>query len=167
MPLWKKRRFDDFDIDYESVEGMLAEVLDGIGVRQVDFTKPVKVGFEVALDDEGFLRVNEFGIIPEAEGHRKSDEPLVDVIEMENELMVVIETNNLPAQDIDVKVMDSAMVISSERAKKFMKKIQFPCRVKHNAVRTSYNNNVLELRLPKREGKKAESRQTVAKERSK
>ncbi len=155
MALWKKRRFDDCGIDYESMEEMLAEALDGLGAKEIDFTRPVKMGFTVMLDNDGFLRLNEFGLLSEEKAEKKTEEPLVDVIDMDNELMIVIETNNLPAQDIDVKVMEQSMVISSEKQKKFIKKIAFPCKVKHASVRTSYNNNILEVRLPKREYKQS------------
>ena len=155
MALWKKIRFDDYDIDYECIEEMLADVLGSLGEKEIDFSKPVNISFAVTLDNEGFLRVNEFGIRQEvqSQAQKKDEEPLVDVIDMNNEIMVVIETSNLPAQDIDVKVMESSMVISSQRQKKFLKKITFPCKVRHGSVRTSYNNNVLEVRLAKREYK--------------
>ncbi len=153
MALWRKRRFDDSDLDYEAMEEMLAEVLDSLEAEVIDFSKPVKVAFSVDIDSEGFLRVNEFGLMEESAPRKKEEEPLVDVIDMDNEIMVVVETNTLPARDIDVKVMEQAMVISNQRSKKFIKRIPFPCRVNHGSVRTSYNNNVLEVRLAKRQAR--------------
>ena len=155
MAMWKKRRFDDYDIDYDTLEELLSDVVESLQTNQIDLTKPLKVSFTAMLDRDGFLRVKEYGIIEQESHQKKTEEPLVDVIELENEIIAVIETSNLPVQDVSVKVLDHAIVISNQHSKKFMKKIALPCKVKQGSLRTSYNNNVLEVKLEKRVERKS------------
>lgn len=160
MALWRKRRFDDYEIDFEVMEEMIGDVLDTFQQEAIDLTKPLKICFSVSLDEEDFLKIDEYGILNEQPLQKKQEEPLVDLIDLGSELVVVVETNNLPAQDIDVKILDHAMVISNTKSRKFIKKIGFPCKVKQDSIKTSYNNNVLEVKLAKR----LEVKKTIVKE---
>lgn len=150
MTGWKKRKSADYSIDFETLEDIFSEMLEEFEKDGVDFTKPVKLGFSLSLGTDGCIRVDEFGMLSESNlEDNKKDEPLVEVIDLGKELLVVVETTSLPESDIDVKVLESSMIVTNHNSKKFLKKVHFPCKVHGNAVNTNFNNGVLEIRLPK------------------
>ncbi len=155
MALWRKRKFGEEGIDYEMYEGVISELLDSFDGKEIDFSKPLTVGFELSVDSSGCLRVDGYGIIERASGGKAVEaRPLVEVIDFEKDLLVVVDTADLPEKDVDVKVYDREMLISNHNSKKFLKKVSFPCSVKQDSMRTSLNNGVLELRLAKNEQEK-------------
>ncbi|MCR4369227.1 MAG: Hsp20/alpha crystallin family protein [archaeon] len=149
---WRKRRtFEDQSIDFETMEELFEEVLELFEESEVDFSKPLKMAFSVSLDEKGNLRINEFGLLKEKKfGSQKSEEPFVELIEFDNEFLIVVEANSLPPKDIDIKVLDHALIISDNSNNKFLKKISFPSKVKETSIRTKINNNVLEIRIAKK-----------------
>ena len=155
--MWRKRKTDDYGIDYESLEEIISEILDSFDEKDIDLSKPLKVGFSLSLDEKGYIRIDEFGVLKGEEASEKKPEaPLVEVIDFEKEVLVVVETASLKDNDIDVRVNGNEMIFSNHNSKKFLKKVSFPCTVKEETLKTNYNNGVLELRLSKR-GKEATS----------
>lgn len=156
MSLWKKRRGDDFSIDFETMEEIFEELIDVFDEEELDFSKPLKLGFNVSLDDRGSLRINEFGLLQEKKiKQKKREEPFVELIDYENEFLVVVQTNTFSPEDIDIKVLDHALIISKHDSKKFLKKLTFPVKVRTDSVKTEYNNSVLEIRLKKNSSTKS------------
>ncbi|HZX19501.1 MAG TPA: Hsp20/alpha crystallin family protein [archaeon] len=151
MGLWKKRRSDDFEVDFETLEELFEELIDTFEEEEINFDKPLKLGFSVSLDEKGNLKINEFGLLEEKKPVQKKNEVLlVDTIDYESEVLIVVETNSFPPEDIDVKVLDHAMIITNHKDKKFLKKINFDSKVRPDSINTQFNNGVLEIRLKKK-----------------
>jgi len=156
MSLWKKRKYEDYSIDFETMEEIFEELIDLFDEKELDFSKPLKLGFTVSLDEKGNLKINEFGLLKEKKAkQKKKDEPFVELIDFENEFLVVVQTTTFSPEDIDIKVLDHALIISKHESKKFLKKLIFPDKVRTDSVKTEYNNGVLEIRLKKKSSTKS------------
>ena len=151
MAMWKKRNSNDYSIDFESMEEILEEILETFEEHELDFSQPLKVGFSISMDQSGCLKIDEFGIIKQAEKQQKQQEPLIDIIESNEDVMVCVETNSFPPEEINIKVLDYCAIISSSRTKKLIKKVYFPAKIKENSVKTRYNNGILEIRARKKQ----------------
>jgi len=150
MAEWKtKKSYEKLEIDFETIEELFEELLGVFEEQEIDFTKTLKLGFDVSLRDDGSLSIEKFGLLKERK-QQKEEVPLVDMIEFEKELMVVVETNSLPLSDVDVKVKDSQITMTNQKTGELMKKINFPCKVRENTLKTKFNNGVLEMRLLKK-----------------
>tara|TARA_Y100000310_G_scaffold57396_1_gene52601 strand:- start:9912 stop:10394 length:483 start_codon:yes stop_codon:yes gene_type:complete len=155
MVQWKKRKStEDQEIDFETMEELFEELLETFHENELDFSKPVQLGFTVSLDAKGSLQINEYGLLKEKKSEVKSDVPLVDLIEFPKEFLIVVETNTIPIKSIDIKVLDYALIISSHESKKFLKKVIFPAKVDEGSLKTTLNNGVLEIRLTKKTSNK-------------
>ncbi len=159
MVQWKRRAQEESVIDFEMMESMLSDMLDSFETTEIDFTQQFKVAFTCSLDADGCVRVDEFGFLGEGLKKKQPEQPLVEIIEFEREILAVVDATNLPRKDIDFKISGSSLVLSEKGSKKFMKQVTFPCIVNEGSVRTSFNNGVLEIRLSK---KKAPERKVLS-----
>ena len=97
------------------------------------------------------------------EGFRQ---PLADVFETDNEVVVTVELPGVRKEDIDITIKDNSLIVRAEKkAETKMKKegffkterryqgfyrvIQLPAEVKEEGAKATYNNGVLEIRLKK------------------
>jgi len=86
--------------------------------------------------------------------HRKRGwkelEPLVDVLEEKDEIIVVAEFAGFKRENIEINVKDRKLDLSADASdRKYHKSLNFPKRVIPNTVHTKYKNGVLEIRLKK------------------
>ena len=103
------------------------------------------------------------GLEEEREGFRQ---PLTDVFETDNEVVVTVELPGVRKEDIDVTVRENSVEIKAEvkkieevkkegffRAERsyqgFYRVIPLPTEVKSDQAKATYNNGVLEIRIPK------------------
>ena len=83
-------------------------------------------------------------------------EPLVDVLEENDEIIVIAEFAGFNREDIRTDVKNQRLVLSAEALdRKFHKSLNLPKRVIPTTMRTAYKNGVLEIRLKKAIEKKA------------
>jgi HSP20 family molecular chaperone IbpA len=149
MSRWQKKD-DNSSIDFETLEMILGEIVENLDTANVDFTKPFKIGFTLILDSEGYVNVKEFGIISASQlSDSKKEQPLVEMIDFGEELVAAVELNGLSKRDINVKILNSKIIVSSKTSKKFSKNIKLPCPVDKSSIKTEFNNNVLEIRIKK------------------
>ena len=100
---------------------------------------------------------------PEMEGFRQ---PLADVFETDKEVVVTVELPGVKKEDIDVRVTENSVEVKAEvksevkeekegvyRAERtyqgFYRVIPLPTEVKANEAKATYNNGVIEIRIPK------------------
>jgi len=139
----------------------LAERLAEQGEREVsqerEFSSPGGVrgvyGFSVRMGTGGAPTVERFGNVRATnEGPVVSDtrEPLVDVFDENDEIVVVAEVPGVQEKDIHVEIEGDVLALSATGPKrKYEKEVLLPAAVDPAARRQSYQNGYLELRFNK------------------
>ncbi|PIN84723.1 MAG: hypothetical protein COV47_05925 [Candidatus Diapherotrites archaeon CG11_big_fil_rev_8_21_14_0_20_37_9] len=154
MAQWKKRETGKDSIDFETLEGLLEELIyETFDADEIDMNEPLQLAFSINARPDGSIQVNRFGILNEQvpKQEKKEDSPLIELIDADKEYIIVIEANKLPDNDVDIKLLDHAIIVSCNNGKTFLKKIIFPEKVIQESFRTSTNNNIFEIRVSKRD----------------
>jgi len=77
-------------------------------------------------------------------------EPMVDVFEEDDHLLVLAELPGIGKEDLRIEVKDDVLTISAEHGdKKYRKEVLLPCNVKQEKMQISCNNGVLEIKCRK------------------
>ncbi|MDP2726645.1 MAG: archaeal heat shock protein Hsp20 [Dehalococcoidia bacterium] len=80
-------------------------------------------------------------------------EPLVDVMDEGERIVVIAELPGVEADDIQVEVKDDILSLSAEgKYRKYSKEVLLPAAVESESLERSYKNGILELKLGKRRG---------------
>jgi len=83
-------------------------------------------------------------------GFIREKQPLIDVFEEEDYVVVLAELPGVDEQDVTLKVDENAITITAENAtKKYLEVIKVPTCVKRDTVKFTYRNNILQVRLKK------------------
>ena len=177
FPEWFRRRrlpffgswlFEDFDRIFREMEKMMEEEFkmftsrvpkdyvkerklpDGSVVREWG---PFVYGYSIKIGPDGKPEIREFGNVkPSKFGPRVKEErePLVDIVETDNEVQVVAELPGVEKEDIKLHGTEDSLVISVDNPqRKYYKEISLPAKVNVKEAKTQYKNGVLEIRLPK------------------
>ncbi len=149
---WKKKEFKELSVDFNELEEYLEDLIfEAFEPSQMNPEEPIQLGFTISLRPNGRIKIDEFGILNEKNNSlkEKTEEPLVELINNENEITIVVETNNINARLVDVKILDQTVIISSNKKNGFMKKIILPEKVKTESVKTTQNNNIIEIKILK------------------
>ncbi|MFB0562358.1 MAG: archaeal heat shock protein Hsp20 [Candidatus Lokiarchaeia archaeon] len=153
--------FSDFpfpEIDLKELEKLPKRKLsDGTEV-----IGPFVYGWSMTIGPDGKLEIREFGNLPK--GVKLGDEPgstlrelpetrepLTDVIETENEVIIVAETPGVEKEEIQLNSTENEIEIKA--GEKFYKKIQLPTVTIPEEAKASYKNGILEVKIPKKEKK--------------
>ena len=77
-------------------------------------------------------------------------EPLVDILEEEDHLLVAGELPGIAKEDVKIKIQKDVLLISAERGdRKYGKKVLLPRDVTRGRLRVSCKNGILEIECPK------------------
>lgn len=117
------------------------------GVRGVyGFSVKIGVGGTPTIEHFGNIRTTEHG--PEVS---KVREPLVDVFDEEEHVLVVVELPGVAEDHIGVEVKDDILSMSAEGRDRtrFAKEILLPAMVDPSSLQKSYQAGILEIRLSK------------------
>ena len=83
-------------------------------------------------------------------------EPLIDVLEEKDEVIVVAEFAGFNRENLRIRVRNQRLTLSAEALdRKYHKSLNLPTGVIQNSIRTAYKNGVLEIRLKKGIAEKA------------
>lgn len=166
-PLFGKDPFDDFFKEFGAFRGideMMNDLMKNLftsGTR-IENGKPFVYGFSMRTGPDGKPVINEFGNVkPGISKPLMSDvrEPLVDVVEREKEIIVIAELPGVSKGDIELEATEDELDIKVDTPqKKYYKKVQLPAAVKEDATNATYNNGVLEVKLERKEGRKAKGK---------
>lgn len=114
------------------------------------------VSVRMGLGEEGSareVRFEPFGNISKTDDGVRIDEvrePLVDVFDEGDELLVVSELPGVREQDIQIDVRGDILQLHAERgARRYAKECLLPSPVNATDIRQSFNNGILEIRLRK------------------
>ena len=110
-------------------------------------------GVSVRRGTGGIPRVQPFGNIRRTEKGPVIDEvrePLVDVFDEQDVLLVIAELPGVEETDIQIEVHDGLLKLrTTARRRKYAKELQLPSPIDESAVESAYKDGVLEIRLPK------------------
>lgn len=111
-------------------------------------------GFSVRTGLGGKPVIEQFGNIRETETGAvvtETREPLVDVLDEGERLVVIAELAGIEEKDIHLKVEgDILEIVASSKDRKYQKEVLLPSAVDPESLESSYRNGVLEIRLAKR-----------------
>jgi len=117
-------------------------------------------GYSMTIGPDGKPVIREFGNLKRTpskewmEAISDTREPLVDVVEGDNEVRVLAELPGVKKQDVALTVEGRSLVISAETpARKYRKELELPYFVELEGSNSTFNNGILEVTLPKRKGK--------------
>jgi len=141
------------DIDPEDLFG--ADSQEQIEDILEQFQKnPMVWGFSAALGPDGKIRLNPFGNLnPEGPPPvvRETREPLIDIMEQDDDIIIIAELPGIKRKDLDVKVSDYTVTIEVKNPeRKYAKTIDLPAPVDTDSAKMDYNNGILEIELKKR-----------------
>lgn len=87
---------------------------------------------------------------PRIPGLIKEREPLIDIFVEEDHLIVLAELPSVDEKDLNIKADEDTLTISANnKAKKYLKMVQLPTPIKKETIKSTYKNNILQLRLEK------------------
>ncbi|MEJ2250099.1 MAG: Hsp20/alpha crystallin family protein [Candidatus Lokiarchaeota archaeon] len=121
------------------------------------FPGPFMAGFNINFDSDGNPIIDSFGNIKsKTKGKSKVDsvrEPLVEVSEEEDKLIVIAEMPGVTKEDIELKATSHSLTISTnpqtESGKKYYKEVILPTSINSEYAKARYKNGILEVKLKK------------------
>jgi len=109
-------------------------------------------GVSVRMGLGGEPQVERFGNIrPSAEGPTVVEvrEPLIDVFDEGEQVVVAAELPGAGSDDIDIEVRGDILAISATGARRYAKEVLLPHPVDPASLERSFKNGLLELRMKK------------------
>jgi len=109
-------------------------------------------GFSVRTGIGGIPRVERFGNIRSTAAGPVVDEvrePLVDVFDEGESILVVAEVPGVAEEEITVEVRDDVLSLETKGERKYAKEVLLPCPVDAASIKKAHKNGVLEVRLDK------------------
>ncbi len=161
-PWWRRKRkkrsypwfniFDEFDKLDEMFDEMMRHAFEPFSRGQKTY-KPYVYGFSVSIGPDGKPMIREFGNVRRNRSGpkiREDREPLVDVLEEDEDVVVVAELPGVEKEDIKLHATEDHLTISVDTSnRKYFKELVLPVNVDPRSARAVYKNGVLEVRLRK------------------
>jgi len=123
MVQWKNRKkIDESEINFDVMEELFEEMLSTFEEKEVDFSKPLKLGFTVVLNPDGGLCIEEFGLLKDKK-IKEQEKPLVEIIEFESEFLIVIEASKDALNNIDIRINKQRVLVANRNTNEILKKI--------------------------------------------
>jgi HSP20 family protein len=147
-PFW----FDPF-WDLDQIDEMMERFMNEAFDQAKDREGPIFYGFSVSVGPNGKPKIQEFGNVkPGLKGPELQEEiePLVDVVDSKDSLLVYAELPGVDKKDIQLSVADESLTISVEKEKRrYYKEVYLPTKVKPETAKANYKNGVLEVTFEK------------------
>ena len=126
---------------------------DGSTVKEMG---PFVYGYSMKIGPDGKPEIQEFGNLkkglkgpPQVKEER---EPLVDIMETNEDVHVVVELPGVEKTDIKLHGTEDELTISVDTPQsKYFKEVELPAKVRVKEANSTYKNGVLEVVLPKAE----------------
>lgn len=173
FPFFKGGIFSGIDEMFREMEEMMRKEIEELSkgtpknlIREKTLPNGTKIrqwgpfiyGYSVTIGPDGKPQIREFGNVkPEISlggpkiNIREEREPLVDVMETDEEIKVVAELPGVEKEDIKLYGTEDTLTISVDTSeRKYYKKVELPAKVDTKGTKASYKNGVLEVTLKKR-----------------
>lgn len=141
----------------DMMEKMMTEMNQGMFIDSEKFQEmlrnqeginPFMSGFSLKLGPDGKPIIQRFGNTPGSTEHVL--EPLVDIVEDNDEIIVVAEVPGVERDEIKVRIKGTTLTIHADNPDRpYHKVIELPSRVKKDEAKSAIRNGVLEIRLRK------------------
>ena len=121
-------------------------------LKDPEGTSPFVFGFSMNVGPDGKPIIQRFGNPPMDEGidSTPSLEPLVDVVEEDDEIIVVAEVPGVERDEIKVRIKGTTLTIHADNPNRpYHKVIELPSNVQKEQAKSAIRNGVLEVRLKK------------------
>ncbi len=160
--------FGDFFGEFRRIDEIMNELMKTAfsSSFRAEPGKPFVYGFSMRTGPDGKPIIEEFGNVRPHGRPVISDarEPLVDVIDRENEVVVIAELPGVDKEKIDLEVgKDTVEIKVDTPEKKYYKLVELPAEVEEEGVEATYKNGVLEVKLKRKEKKKEKSKKVKIK----
>ena len=127
------------------------------------FKAPIGVyGFNIGIGPNGKPKIDSFGNIkPTISGEtqiKEKRDPLIEIMEEEDQITVIAEMPGVTKEDIEIKATDFTLTITAESKltnRSYSKEIDLPAAIDSSYAKARYQNGILEVKL-----KKIQSKQT-------
>jgi len=110
-------------------------------------------GFTVKIGAGGAPQVERFGTVRAPKmgaAVEEVREPVVDVFDEGNEVVVIAEMPGVEESDIQFEIKEDILLLSARHEeRKYSKEVLLPCAVLADTAKASYANGILELRVTK------------------
>jgi len=141
-------------IDLASKLGEEAEEIKKVGeIKGLPGQAKGVYGFSIRTMVGGKPIVETFGNIkdtPRGPVVEEVREPIVDIFDERDHILVLAELPGVQQEDIKVEVEgDILKLTATGKTRKYAKEVLLPARVKGDTIKTTYNNGILEVTLPK------------------
>jgi len=157
--------FDEFERLHEEMNRMMERMmkLSLVPLSEDELEKLAKkpntyvYGYSIRIGPDGKPIIREFGNIKPEEISKKGDvplneerEPLVDIMEDDKNVTIVVELPGVDKNEIDLRGNGKELKIKVDgKKRKYHKVLQLPDNVKFDKAKATYNNGVLEIKMPK------------------
>ena len=162
-PWWRRRKkkspwFNDIYEELEKLGDLINETMEKAFENSSENT-PVRrnriKGFSIKIGPDGKPRIREFNDRQPLQDETEisdDQEPLIDLIEEAETLVVLAALPGVKKDEIDLCVTEDCLTVSVDTADfEWYNKLNLPTRVKPKSARASYKNGVLEVRIKKLE----------------
>jgi len=168
---WRRRRFfnnffgnfeDEIWEEFRRMEEHMARFFDE-ATREIDPSRNFVYGVNIRFTPEGKAQITEFGDLPrDSIGEERGREPLVDVLDGEDEIKVIAEIPGVEKEDIELSADNKHLVINVDTEKrKYHKELELPAEIKQDEIKATYKNGILEVTMKRVEKKKEGKRKRI------
>jgi HSP20 family protein len=118
---------------------------------------PIVYGYSMTIGPDGKPVIREFGNVKRTneplKGITNKREPLVDVVDGEKQVRIIAEIPGVRKEDIEIRVEGRSLTIAVDTAnRKYEKRLLLPESAVVDGAKSSYNNGILEIAFPKKQG---------------
>ena len=150
--------------EFEKIEFLMDELINEL-VRQtknlpLDIAhKPLTLGFSIKINNQGQPIVEEHGNMEQVSTEKQvsynSLEPMADVMDGQEDVIITVEIPGMNEQDIQVKFFgESGIVIEAKNSDiAYFKEINLSAQILKESVQKKYTNNILEVLIHKKTNK--------------
>ncbi len=122
------------------------EALGGKAKGVFGFSVRMGLGGKPVVEQFGNIRATEEGTVV-----AEVREPLVDVLDEGDRLVVIAELPGIEAENIHIEVDEDILELTAEaKDRKYSKELLLPSAVEADSMESSYRNGILEIRLKKK-----------------
>ncbi len=140
---------DDFFGEFERIRKLMDNMMrEG---RAVAPNRPLVYGFSMRVGPDGKPHMEKFGNVKEGKVSNER-EPLVDVVNLKDEIRVVAELPGVSKNAIRINTQADVLSIEvADSERPFYKDVRLPAPVENKSAKASYKNGILEVVLKKKD----------------